>query len=232
MNIRGIYKTSLIDYPGKISTVIFIGGCNLRCRYCHNPDIVLNNNNLECYSKKEVLGLLKKRCGIIDGVTISGGEPTIAGSLVHFLTEIREMELYIKLDTNGLRPDILEELIRKNLIDYVAIDVKTSPEKYRDLTNCDADFSRIIRAIEIIKESGIDYELRTTCFPEFVTEEDLTTIKKLTGHVKRYFIQQFVGNTPLIDKSWESMKPYPVNVLKKFRDIVRTFSDICEIRGI
>jgi pyruvate formate lyase activating enzyme len=232
MNIRGIYKTSLIDYPGKISTVLFSGGCNLQCRFCHNPDLACNWEGLALSSNEEALHLLKKRKRVIDGVTISGGEPTLLRNIDSFLEKIKDLNLAVKLDTNGLQPHVLERLIKKNILDYVAIDIKTSPEKYRFVTNSNADFSRIIDSFDIVRGSGIDYEARTTCIPAFVTVDDLARIRDSIGPLKKYYLQQFQRDVQLLDRSWEVIEPYPPEILRRFRDFILTFADQCEIRGI
>lgn len=232
MNVRGIYKTSLIDFPGRLSTVIFSGGCNLRCKYCHNGDIVFNNSKLESYSNEEILDFLRKRKGLIEGLTVTGGEPTLAKNLIPFLENVKELSFYIKVDTNGLMPGVINQLLEKKLVDYVAVDVKTSSEKYSELTDCDVDFLKIIETIVILKKSNIDYEIRTTCVPAFLNLDDLHSIKQSIGFVKKYCLQQFTTNVPLIDKSLESVQPYPVSVLNEFLDFVKTFSEESELRGI
>lgn len=232
MNIRGIYKTSLIDYPGKISAVLFTGGCNLRCRYCHNPDLAGNWQEMPLSSDEDTLDLLRKRQNLIDGVTISGGEPTLSKDLFSFVEKIKELQLAVKLDSNGLQPEVLRELTAGGLLDYAAIDIKTSPEKYRRLTNSDVDFSRIAESIDILRTSGIDYEVRTTCVPDYVTMEDLTSIRDAVGRVRKYFLQQFQREARLLDRTWEVIEPYPAETLRQFRDFILTFADRCEIRGI
>jgi len=232
MNIRGIYKTSLIDFPGKISTVIFSGGCNLRCRFCHNPDLACNWEDLALSSNEDALDLLRKRKKIVDSVTISGGEPTLSRNIDSFLEKIKELKLAVKLDSNGLQPQVLERLIKKNLLDYAAIDIKTSPEKYRFVTNSDADFNRIIESIDIVRRGGIDYEARTTCIPAFVTMEDLASIGDSIGPVKKYYLQQFQRDVRLLDRTWEIIEPYPPETLRLFSKFILTFADQCEIRGI
>ena len=129
MNIRGLYKTSLVDYPGKVASTIFLGGCNLRCGYCHNPDLALNSSVLTKIDEEEVLTFLKKRKGLIDGITVSGGEPTIEKGLIPFLEKVKSLKLLVKIDTNGFLPHIISECIEKQLVDYVAVDIKTSPLK-------------------------------------------------------------------------------------------------------
>lgn len=232
MNIRGIYKTSLIDYPGRICTVLFCGGCNLRCRFCHNPDLACNKPHLERTTNEEALAFLHKRRGLIDGVTISGGEPTISKNIMQFISKVKNFSLEVKLDTNGLNPAAVEALVKDNLLDYAAVDVKTSPEKYEELAGQRIDFRNIIETIDILKNSGIDYELRTTCIPSYVTIDDLARIGKLVGRVKRYYLQQFTTHVPLLDQTIQMLEPYPVNILHEFRECVSSFSDFTDIRGI
>jgi pyruvate formate lyase activating enzyme len=232
MNIRGIYKTSLIDFPGKISTVLFTGGCNLRCRFCHNPDLACDFQDLALTSNEDALIFLQKRKRIIDGVSITGGEPTLSKNIESFLEKIKKLHLAVKLDSNGLQPRVLETLIKKKLIDYAAIDIKTSPEKYTAITNTNVDFGRILESLDIIRRGNIDYEVRTTCIPEFLTMEDLAAIRDSIGRVKNYYLQQFQHDNRLLDRSWEGIVPYPADTLRQFRELVLTFADRCEIRGI
>ena len=137
MNIRGIYKTSLLDFPGRICTVLFSGGCNLRCGFCHNPDLARNSSELPHYSNEEALSFIAKRKKLIDGVTLSGGEPTLAAGLELICGEIQSMGLEVKLDTNGFNPRVLASLLDQKLVDFVAIDIKTSPQKYPRVTGAD-----------------------------------------------------------------------------------------------
>ncbi len=231
MNIRGIHKTSLIDFPGKICSVIFTGGCNLRCGYCHNPDLACNCRDLPLSSNEEVLGFISKRKNLIDGVTITGGEPTLSRNLDSFLERVKREGLSVKLDSNGLKPDVLERLLARGLVDYAAIDIKTSPEKYSRMTGAEVDFNLIIESVDVIRRGGIDYEARTTCVPGFVTRDDLESIGKSIGRVRNYYLQQFQHETPLLDHSLVAVDPYPEETLLRFREAVLAFADRCEIRG-
>lgn len=232
MNIRGIHKTSLIDFPGRISTVLFTGGCNLRCRYCHNPGLVCGWDDLRLTSNEEVIEILKKRIHVIDGVTISGGEPTLSRGILPFLEQVKALSLEVKIDTNGLNPAALRRIIEGRLVDYVAIDLKTSPGKYQDLTGAAVDFSAIRESIDLVRDSGTSYEIRTTCVPGYVTLEDFELIRAAIGRVARYALQQFNPGVPLIDHSCEDIEPYPIETLQRFRELVLTFADECEIRGL
>ncbi len=230
MNICGLIKTSLIDYPGKISSILFLGGCNLRCKYCHNPSLAVNDASLTRYSLNEIKAFLTKRKNIIDGVTVSGGEPTTRPRLKELLQEIRNLKLLIKLDTNGMYPEVIRDIIAADLVDYISIDVKTSADKFNDLTNSNSSFEKIIETVSIIKENNIDYELRTTCLPEYVTLEDLKKIRHSFGHTKRYYLQQFTNDTDMLDAEMRKTEPYSQEVLYDFKDFVDTFTDECYIR--
>ncbi len=231
MNIRGIYKTSLIDYPGKICTVFFSGGCNLRCRYCHNSDLACNSSELPQYTDEEALALLVSRKHLIDAVTLSGGEPTLFDNIEWFAASIRDIGLSVKVDTNGLRPDVISALAGKQLIDYVALDIKTSPEKYSELAGVDIDFAAISETVTILKSSSIEYEIRTTCVPGYVTNSDLESIGEQIGTVKQYYLQQFRNDADLIDEALKTLQPYPIFLLDELCKTVLTFSEQCGIRG-
>ena len=230
MNIKGIHKTSLIDYPGKISSILFTGGCNLRCRYCHNPALACNDCGLGL-SNDEAYSIIERRKDLIDGVSITGGEPTLARNIDGFIGSLRKLGLSVKIDTNGLNPPVIERLLEKKMLDYVAIDVKTSPEKYNLLTGRIVDFSLIRETIDIVRDHGVEYEIRTTCIPNYLTFEDVISIGKAIGRVKRYFLQQFVNDVTL-DEEFSLYEPYPLEVLESYRDYILTFSDFCSIRGV
>lgn len=232
MNIRGLFKTSLVDYPGKVSAVIFTGGCNLRCGYCHNPELALNFPALEKIEEGDVLVFLEKRKGLLDGITVSGGEPAIDRGLIPFLEKVRSLGLSVKLDTNGFFPRVISECIEKKLLDYVALDVKTSPEKYPALTGKPVDFSDVLSTLNILRESSVDYEIRTTCVPGYITVDDINKIGKAAGRVKNYYLQQFVNRNILIDSGIKLLAPYTVDYLKELKSVAEKFSDFCAIRGI
>lgn len=232
MNIRGIYKTSLIDYPGKISTVLFTGGCNLRCKYCHNPDLVVNSESLPLYSEEEVLDHLRKRRQLIDGISVTGGEPTLRPGLLPFLQRVRDTGLLIKVDTNGLRPDVIKKLINEEVVDFFAIDIKTSPEKYEELTGRPVNFSLIKETLDSLKKSNLEYEVRTTCVPGYSSPEDLKLIMENIGPVKKYCLQQFIGTGPLLDTDFNRINPLHVMDIHYLKEIVSNFADEVVLRGV
>jgi pyruvate formate lyase activating enzyme len=231
MEIKGLRKTSLVDYPGKLSTVIFFGGCNFLCGFCQNPHLVRGNGILDSNSANDVFQLLKDRSSLIDAVVITGGEPTLLKEIDSFIKKIKEIPLLVKVDTNGSNPETIKKLLNKNLIDYIAIDIKTSPERYKFAAGVNINFDTIKETIEFVKESGVDYELRTTCVPSYVVLDDFKKLKNEIGHVKKYYLQQFVNKVTL-NPALQNCEPYPVDVLNEFKEFVKTFADICEIRGV
>lgn len=232
MNIRGLYKTSLVDFPGKITSVVFTGGCNLQCGYCHNPDMVLGSGNVSAVSEDYVFEFLSGRRKLIDGVTVTGGEPAIQADLPRFLEKIRDMGFLVKLDTNGFFPDVIRSVTEAGLVDYVALDVKSSPEKYNLVTGRDFPFSTVLETINILAGSGTDFELRTTCIPQLVTAEDISLIGDAVGGVKKYSLQQFVNTGRLIDPSLQELSPYPVAYIELMKNKCLEFAESCIIRGI
>lgn len=231
MNIKGIHKTSLIDYPGKICSIFFSGGCNMRCRYCHNPELIKGKDENPVVANDEAIAFVEKRKGILDGIAISGGEPTLSKNLIPFLRSLRATGVSIKLDTNGLKPLVIEKALEENLVDYLALDIKTSPEKYGDLTGRDDAFPLIIQTLRAIQCSGIDYEIRTTCIPSYVEFDDIKKIAREIVFVKRYYLQQFVPEKTL-DESLSRITPFPRGVLESYRDFLLGYAEVCAIRGI
>jgi Pyruvate-formate lyase-activating enzyme len=174
---------------------------------------------------------LQKRKHLIGGVVITGGEPTLAKGIVAFLEKVKEIGLKVKLDTNGFQPQVLKKLVSQKLVDYVAIDIKTSPEKYPVLTKTKLPFDGILESIALLKDYNTTFELRTTCVPGFVTMEDFHSIKEYVGRVAYYYLQQF-HNQHTLDQTLRTLKPYPNDVLYTFQQFVKTFATCCEIRGI
>jgi pyruvate formate lyase activating enzyme len=215
LKIKGFQKTSLIDYPGKICSVLFLPGCNYRCPYCQNPDLIKNPDKLPDIKEDYVLSFLEKRKKLIDGVCITGGEPTIHKELPTFIKKIKEQGLLVKLDTNGSNPEIVEQLIKNKLIDYVAMDVKAPLEKYNEVVRVNVDIEKIKETIRILMTSNIDYEFRTTVLPKFHKKEDLLKIAKLIKGAKKYYLQQFRALVTL-DKTFENEATYTEKELNNF----------------
>ncbi len=230
MEIRGLKKTSLLDYPGNICAVIFLGGCNFKCGFCHNPGLVANKG--ETISRKQILEFLKSRKGLLDGVCVSGGEPTIHAALPSLLKSIKKLGLPVKLDTNGSNPAMLERLIKEKLVDYIAMDVKTSFSRYKEATGAAVDAEKINASIRLIMDSGIDYEFRTTMVPSFITNTEFSEICSALKGAKRYCMQQFNPRQELIDETLKNEKPYTEKELEEFLDKAKPFFGKCEIRNL
>mgnify|MGYP000073554294 CR=1 FL=1 len=191
MKIGGFQKFSLIDYPGKISCIIFTRGCNFRCFGCHNPELVYPEIFITPLKEEILFEFLKKRKGKLEAVVITGGEPTIQPDLAEFIEKIKKMDYSVKLDTNGSNPDVLEKIIENKLVDYIAMDIKAPPEKYSSLIGRDIVLSSIFKSIRIIENSSIEYEFRTTFVPSLLSEDDILKIKKMIKDEERYRIQRF-----------------------------------------
>ncbi len=215
MNLKGWIRTSLIDFPDHIATVLFTAGCNFRCPMCHNADLVLRPEELPDVPEDEVWAFLDRRAGLVDGVAITGGEPTLQPDLAPFLRRLRERGLAVKLDTNGYRPEVLEVLLREGLVDYVAMDIKGPPEKYPLLAGRNGlDLARVERSIDLLRTSTIRYEFRTTVVPGWLNEEDIEAIAEWISGARRYVLQQF---RPLntLDPTLGSLSPYPMERLEE-----------------
>jgi pyruvate formate lyase activating enzyme len=192
MFLGGIQKNSFIDFPGKVSAVLFLSGCNFRCPYCHNPELVKDRTHCPAFLNETwVLEFLKKRKGFLDGVVISGGEPTIHDDLFALCDKLKASGFPIKIDTNGSRPEVIQKLINGGLVDYIAMDIKTDPLKYLSFTNTGFNPNSILKSIQIIMESSIDYEFRTTCIKPLVNENVIQTISRLIDGSMLYALQHF-----------------------------------------
>jgi pyruvate formate lyase activating enzyme len=231
MQIRGWVRTSLIDYPGKIATVLFTSGCNFRCPYCQNSELVLHPESLPEIDPVEIFQLLTRRRGLIDGVVITGGEPTLQKGLEHFLRKAKELDLATKLDTNGYRPQVLRELLERGLLDCVALDIKTSLAKYPLAVGVPVDVRRIEESVKLILSSGIDYEFRTTVVPGIVVPEDVEEIAKLITGAGKYILQQFRPQGTL-DPRFREIAPYPAQTLLEMAQAAGRWIDGVEVRGL
>jgi len=217
MKFGGFQKTSLIDFPDKISSILFTPGCNLRCPFCHNWRLVIEPKG-PFLSEKEALRILKSRKKYVDAVVVTGGEPALHKDLPLFLERLKREGFAVKLDTNGFFPQVLERCLA--YIDYVALDVKTSLEKYTLLGA--KGTSDLLRAIDIIKDGKIDYEFRSTVVPGLIDEENITKIGEMAKGAKRFVLQQFVpGDT--LDKNFNNVKPYPPKIIIHFAELMKKY---------
>lgn len=207
MIISGFIKNSFVDFPGKIAAAVFTQGCNMNCFFCHNKKLISqvnrdDNNHLKMteFTREDILTFLKSRKGLIDAVVITGGEPTIQPGLLEFLNEIKKIEYLVKLDTNGTNPDLIKRLIKEELIDYCAMDVKTTFDKYNLVCGTSIDIDKIKSTIHILMNSKIRYEFRTTFYPE-MTKDDIFNILKTIKGAEHYAIQKYRNPETIIDKS-------------------------------
>ena len=227
MKILGLDKLSLVDYANYACAVIFTGGCNFRCPYCHNSGIV--DKVFEPINEEEVLEFLKKRFGILDAVCVSGGEPTLQNDLIEFLAEIKSIGYKIKLDTNGTNPEKLKQIIEKNLVNYVAMDIKNSCEKYSITTGVDVPLvGNVRKSLEILKSSNIDYELRTTLVSEFHDLDDIYAMAEELSGAKRLYLQQYVDNDNCIVCG---LTPIPKATAEEWRQILNKSVKEVFLRG-
>ena len=199
MIIHGFQKMTLLDYPGRVACTIFTAACNLRCPFCHNAGLVTKIENTQRIDESEVLAYLQKRKGILDGVCITGGEPTLQKDLADFIRKIRALGYAVKLDTNGTNPAVLQSLLDEGLLDYVAMDIKNTPEQYAATVGVASfDVTPIQQSIDLLRAGRVDYEFRTTVVAEYHTPGDIGQIAALIAGAPRYFLQPFVDSGNLI----------------------------------
>ncbi|MEW5909425.1 MAG: anaerobic ribonucleoside-triphosphate reductase activating protein [Thermodesulfobacteriota bacterium] len=207
MVFGGLQKVSLIDYPGKICSVLFSRGCNFKCPYCHNPELVKETACFPFFEKTEVYDYLKRRKGLIEGVVLSGGEPTLHEDLLHHCLTIKHLGFSVKLDTNGSKPHVLETLLNNHAVDYVAMDIKTDPFDYGKITGNGKIGDQITMSIKLIMQSHIPYEFRTTCVKPFVSPDILKQIAEVISGADRYVLQRFHHETLLAPEFFKGQNP-------------------------
>ncbi|MGZ6274755.1 MAG: anaerobic ribonucleoside-triphosphate reductase activating protein [Syntrophales bacterium] len=229
MLIGGLQKVSLIEYPGKIGAIAFTQGCNFRCPYCHNPELVDPDLYRECLSEEGVLSFLQKRKGKLDALTITGGEPTIQVDLLDFIKCVKNIGYLIKLDTNGSCPEVLERLIGGRLVDYIAMDIKGPLHKYRTVTRSKIDEDKIRQSIEIIMKSGMPYEFRTTVPKRLLDVDDLLEMGMLLKNAGSYILQQFIP-TRTLDRQFMKCEAYSQEEMESFRDKLKKDVPVVRLR--
>jgi pyruvate formate lyase activating enzyme len=230
MNIGGLQKTSLLDYPDCISAIIWTIGCNFRCPFCYNRQLVFEKT--EVIPEEEVLSFLKKRKGLLEGVVITGGEPLLQEDVVAFIEKVKTFGYLVKVDTNGMFPDKLKELIDKKLVDYVALDVKAPQKKYDQLAGVKVDVSLIERSVDIIKNGAVAYEFRTTFVPGFLEKEDIGAIAKWLEGADQYFLQQFRYHPPLVSSKLDNVVPYADAYFYETLEAIKPYFKACGVRGV
>lgn len=230
MIIRGLNKTTLLDYPGRVACTIFTGGCNLRCQFCHNSSLIVSTDLESTISEKEIFAFIEKRKNILQGICITGGEPTLNPDLEDFIRKIRAYHLLIKLDTNGLRPDVINNLISNSLIDYIAMDIKGPLDDYRNITQTpNLDISQIQKSIDIIKQSNIDYEFRTTVVSELHNDNSFEEIGRLLKGSRAYFLQPYKESEGVL---CPGLSIPTRDSMEKYLTIARKYIPCSSIRGL
>ncbi|MBN2244925.1 MAG: anaerobic ribonucleoside-triphosphate reductase activating protein [Candidatus Aminicenantes bacterium] len=231
VEIKGLEKFAPKDFPGHISSTIFLPGCNFRCPFCHNVDLVLNPGDLPIYPIEFFQNYLDSRSGWLDGICITGGEPLIHNDLEPLLKSIKGRNLLVKLDTNGSFPEKLKDFLDKNLIDYVAMDFKAPLEKYELAAGVPVDTKLIMKSVDTILNSGIDYMFRTTVVPGLIDKQDIDLIGNQLKGCRRFQIQQF-SPARTIDESYSQLKPIDEDTLQEFAVIARSYSDEVIVEGL
>lgn len=228
MLIGGIQGISLIDYPGKVSAALFTIGCNMRCGYCHNPELVLPERFAQAIDLDEIFDFLHSRRGKLDGVVISGGEPTVQPDLEEFIAKIKSLGFLVKLDTQGTAPATIDSLIKKELIDFIAMDIKGPLHKYAQIAARPVDISAIQQSINIILSSGIDHEFRTTIVREQLSPQDIDDIGQLIHGGKRFALQKFkAGYT--INPQFSRRHTYTDEEFEEFKKVLEKYVDECVV---
>ena len=229
MLIGGFQKFSLIDYPDKICAIIFTQGCDFRCPYCHNPELVEPKLFSQPVPEDEIFSFLEKRKGKLEAVEITGGEPTLQPDLIEFTKKIKDMGFLVKLDSNGTNPNIVEKAIKKKLVNYLTMDIKAPLEKYSDVVKVNVGTDKIKRSVSLIMNSGIDYELRTTVVKSLSDKDDLKKIGKLIEGARLYVLQKFVPSK-LLDPKFLKESNYSDKEFEEFKQMMLDYVEKCVIR--
>lgn len=237
MQIHGLNKTTLLDYPEHVACTVFTGGCNFRCPFCHNGELVLDPASQPVISEESFFALLDKRKGILEGVCITGGEPLLQKDLPQFIRRIKEKGLLVKLDTNGYRPELLKALLEEGLLDYVAMDIKSSPAGYPAATGLsNLDMDRIRESIRLLIQGDIPYEFRTTVVKGLHTAEDFIAIGELIRGAKTLFLQSYTEKDTILcaltDKPCPPMESFTPGELAQFADILKKAGIEGILRGV
>jgi len=230
MRISGFQKMTLLDYPGKVACTLFTPGCNLRCPFCHNALLVTDLDDIDDYPPEEILGFLKKRQGILDGVAVTGGEPLLQKGVEEFLKKVRDLGFSVKLDTNGFFPEMLEKIVEAGVVDRVAVDIKNSPEKYALTAGVkDLDLSPVRETVAFLIRGTVEYEFRTTVVRELHEKEDIRKIGEWILGAENYFLQNFVDSGHLIGSDFSA---WDRETLQAMKEIAAPFVKHIGLRGI
>ncbi len=234
MIIAGLRKLTLIDYPGKVAATLFTYGCNFDCAFCHNPELVdakFKDKN-QFLGEEEFFKFLDKRKGELEGVCITGGEPTLHKDLPEFIAKIKALGFLVKLDSNGTNPEALENLINKKLVDYIAMDIKAPPKRYQEIVNRLVDLAKIKKSIRLIIDNAgnYDYEFRTTVVPGFHQAEDIKAMAQLIQGARKYYLQNFISQGKILNSDWQNKASFSKEEMAEFQTLTAPFVDFCGIR--
>lgn len=232
MIIAGLQKLTLIDYPAKVAAIVFTYGCNFFCSFCHNPELVdpkLKDEN-RFISQEDFFQFLGSRKGLIEGVCITGGEPTLYQDLGEFISQIKSLGFQVKLDTNGTNSMMLKDLVDRKLIDYIAMDIKAPLDRYEEITRRKVDLKEIEKSIKIIMDSGLDYEFRSTLVPDFHGLRDVEEMARLIKGARNYYLQSFVSQGKILDPAWATRRSFTPAEMEEFQGVAKPFVEKCEIR--
>ena len=230
MVFHGFQKLTLLDFPGKVAATLFTAGCNFRCPFCHNASLVTHIENSETYTEDEVLNVLEKRQGVLDGVCLTGGEPLLQNGVGEFLSRVKALGYAVKLDTNGSFPDKLKSLVESGIVDYVAMDIKNAKEKYAATAACERfSLAAIEESVDFLMKSGVDYEFRTTVVKGLHEIQDIEKIGLWIQGAEKYFLQNFVDSGDLIGTG---MAAFSVEEMQKMQKIAALYVKNAAIRGI
>ena len=231
MGVKGFQGTSLLDYPGHIASLVFFGDCNLSCPFCHNPALVQDAGELEDYPLAALLEQLERRRSFIDGVVVSGGEPTLSRQLLPLLRSVKALGLLVKLDSNGLKPTVLKKVIWEGLADRIALDLKTAPSRYTELHDGPVDPGALLESIALLQRGGVEVEYRTTCVPGLVGSEELQQLGALIQGAPNWVLQQFVPRY-CMDPAWREVSPYTAAQLEELAAVARQLEPQVRLRGL
>lgn len=230
MNIQGLQKLTLLDYPEKVACTIFTAGCNFRCPFCHNAALVTHVDPYKGMQEGEVLAFLKKRQGILDGVCLTGGEPLLQPDIAAFIDKVKELGYSVKLDTNGSNIERLRQLVEKDLVDYVAMDIKNAPNKYGQTIGIDGyNLENILQSVDYLKSGAVSYEFRTTVVREFHKREDFASIGRWLKGAEHYYLQAFIDSGDLIQPG---LRGYTSVIMQQALEIVKRYIPNAELRGV
>ena len=231
LRFKGLQKTTLLDYPGEVACTLFVGGCDFRCPYCYNPDLVFNRDTGVEISEAEALQFLRERKNFLNGVCLTGGEPLLYPEILDFSREAKALGYKVKVDTNGYHPELLQKLIEQKLVDYVAMDIKAPLDRYEEVVRVEVDREEIKKSVEIIKGSGIENEFRTTVFSG-LNSSDFEKIGRWLSGSKKYCLQAVKLNVRLLDENFaKEHRPIDAEYLHSIAEKIRSYFNKVEVRG-